>query len=116
MNETFLGLINVGSISGDQALQIISIGLSGYFVGMQIRGAKNNEIDFKIHEIHKEQYQKLIDLLTSVFISVKNQEKYEINQKEWTDVQMGMSMYAYEQVLKAYNKLLRSSQDPKYHC
>jgi hypothetical protein len=94
-------------------VQFLAIIISAFIVGYQLKSAKTNEIDFKIHEIHKEQYQKLIDLIKPIFIAVKNQEKYEINQTEWTDVQMGMSMYASEHVLKAYTKLLRSSLERK---
>jgi len=110
----------VGSISIDQWIQISSVVVqflaivaSGLFVGYQIKSAKTSEIEFKVHELHKEQYSKLIDLLKKALMSIKDQKNYEINQNEWLDVQMGMSMYASGKVLKAYINLLKSSQENK---
>lgn len=110
----------MGSISIDQWIQISSVVVqflaivaSGLFVGYQIKSAKTSEIEFKVHELHKEQYSKLIDLLKKALMSIKDQKNYEINQNEWLDVQMGMSMYASGKVLKAYINLLKSSQENK---
>ena len=110
----------MGSISIDQWIQISSVVVqflaivaSGLFVGYQIKSAKTSEIEFKVHELHKEQYSKLIDLLKKALMSIKDQKNYKINQNEWLDVQMGMSMYASGKVLKAYINLLKSSQENK---
>lgn len=100
----------MGSISFDQAIQIGSILASGLIVSYQIKSAKKSEIDFKIHQQHKEQYSKLTALLKKALISAKKKEDHNIDQDEWLDVQMGMSMYASEKTLKAYINLLKSSQ------
>ncbi len=107
----------MGTISSDQSLQIISIIVSGLFVGWQIRSAKKREIDFKIHQQRKEQYTKLINLLISIFTAAKNSkedfdpEKLSFSQDDWFNVQIGMSMYASEEVLKAYINLLKTSTE-----
>lgn len=121
MDVNLLGFVKFAiPISLEQAIQIISIVVqflaivaSGLYVGWQIKGAKQSEIDFRVHEQRKEQYSKLIDLLKDVLVSVKDTKIYEINATEWINVQMGMSLYASGKVLKAYINLLKSSQENK---
>lgn len=110
----------MGLISIDQRIQLgsvivqfLAIVASGLFVGYQIKSAKTSEIEFKVHELHKEQYSKLIDLLKKALMAIKDQKKYKIDQNEWLDVQMGMSMYASGKVLKAYINLIKLSQENK---
>lgn len=104
-------------VSTDQVIQIISILASGAFIGWQIRSAKKREIEFKIHQQRKEQYSKLLNLLKNIFTASKNskgdpdQITLNLDQDYWFDVQLGMSMYASEDVLKAYIHLTKTAKE-----
>lgn len=109
----------------DQTVTLISILVSVIIVNKHISSTKEREIDFKVHQQRKEQYSKLIHLLIQIFASVKNtttalNQKENANTKEdtncpfsqndWFDVQLGMSMYASEEVLKAYLTMMDASR------
>jgi len=104
-------------VSTDQTIQIISILASGLFIGWQIRSAKKREIEFKIHQQRKEQYAKLLNLLKNIFTASKNsqgnpdQMTFNFDQDYWFDVQLGMSMYVSEDVLKAYIHLTKTAKE-----
>lgn len=125
----------MGSISLDQEIQVssvvvqfLTIAASGLFVGLEIRSAKKREIESRMHQhqlemesrIHqqrKEQYAKLVNLIMKLLLSVriqsinsKSKNSSPFSQDEWLDVQMGMSMYASQEVLNAYLKFLKTSQ------
>jgi len=109
--------IDMSLVSTDQTIQIISILASGLFIGWQIRSAKKREIEFKIHQQRKEQYAKLLNLLKNIFTASKNsqgnpdQMTFNFDQDYWFDVQLGMSMYVSEDVLKAYIHLTKTAKE-----
>jgi hypothetical protein len=109
--------IYMSLVSTDQVIQITSILASGAFIGLQIRSAKKREIEFKIHQQRKEQYTKLINLFIDIFKTAKNSngnfdpKNLNFNQDDWFNIQIGMSMYASEDVLKAYINLMKTSRE-----
>jgi hypothetical protein len=106
----------MSSLSIDQILQICSILASGAYVGWQIKGAKKLEIDSKIHEQRKVQYNELISLFKKMFIAIKNPEKdigttEVFSQEEWININFNMSIYASENVFKAYLKMMKTAKE-----
>jgi len=106
--------------SGHAVIQIISILISGLFVGWQIRSAKKREIEFKIHQQRKEIYSKLVRIFIQILVASRNSDNnfdptsdLPFGQEEWLDAQLGLSMYASRDVLNAYNEFIKTTQVDK---
>lgn len=102
------------SLTTDQELQILAIIVSACIVGWQIKSAKKLEIDFKVHEQRKEQYNDLTSLIKKIFAASKNNPSditNAFNPDEWFDVNFGMSMYASEKVFKAYRRMMKIQEE-----
>lgn len=105
----------------DQIIQIGSILASGLYVGWQIRSAKKHEIEFRVYQQRKEEYDKLLKLLRKIFVASKSpgdqkkgfnlKKDLDFGQDEWLDAQFGMSTFASEEVLNAYLDVVKTSKE-----
>jgi len=103
-------------VDAAQWLQVGSI-VSGFvIVAWQMKSAKNREIDFKIHQQRKEQYMKLLEIIKDIFVASKTSNptnEFNFDQNRWLEVQFGQSLYASQDVLRAYWDLIDASKlDP----
>lgn len=103
-------------VDAGQWLQVGSI-VSGFvIVAWQMKSAKDREIDFKIHQQRKEQYMKLLEIIKDIFVASKTSDPkkgFNFDQNRWLEVQFGQSLYASQDVLRAYWDLIEASKrDP----
>lgn len=77
---------------------LIGVALTVY----QLSKNKRKEIDFKIHEQRKIKYEELLRLIREIFVNSKeiNQGKMPIDRSQWLDIQLGMTVYASQRVIK----------------
>ena len=95
------------------AFTIIPIVIGAMISVYQFSKTKEKDIEFKQHEQRKEKYEEFLKVLEKIFCNVKQVENGEMpfEQEEWFDLQLGMTMYASEEVFRKYLDFTRINQE-----